>query len=241
MDKKNWWISALTLLFGLAGGFLIANSINRGELNTLRAENQNLKQAKTAASPQQQDDLTDEEIRQKINDADQNPQNFAFQKSLGIGLYRYATMKENVDLLADVEKILRRAHDLNTKDYDVTINLGHALFDIGYAKKNNDKFIEARKIYQNALEQRKDDDEIRIDYGLTFLFTDPPEPEKTLAELNEVLQNNPQQERALQFKAQALLQEKKSVDAKDVIARLKTVSPDNPAIPELEQKANQIQ
>ena len=205
MNYKSWWISALTLIVGLLGGFFLANAINRSELNALRAESQNLKQDKNETQTNQKDDLTDDEIRQKINEADQNPQNFAFQKNLGIGLYRYAALKQNIELLSEVEKILLRAHGLNEKDYDVTINLGHTFFDIAYAKKDDEKFIEARKIYQSALQQRSDDDEIRIDYSLTYLFTNPPEPDKTLVELNKVLQNNPQQERALQFKAQALI------------------------------------
>lgn len=240
MKNKGWWISAVALVIGLIIGFILANSFNRSELNNLRAENQSLKQNNSENRSQKNDDLSDDEIRNKISEADQNPQNFAFQKNLGIGLYRYATVKENVDLLSDVEKILRRAHQLNENDYDVTINLGHSVFDSAYAKKDNEKFIQAREIYQTALRQ-KNDDEIRIDYSLTYLFINPPETEKTITELNKVLQNNPNQERALQFKAQALAIEKKWAESKAVISELRKINPDNPAIADLEKQIEQIQ
>src|SRR5687768_15992675 len=95
MNKKAFWLSILGIIVSFTGGFLLANALNRKELDNLRAEVERLKsapQTKSETEPQQ-DALTEDEIRQKIVEADANPQNIQFQKGLAMGLYRYASMK----------------------------------------------------------------------------------------------------------------------------------------------------
>src|SRR5688572_2432592 len=97
MDKKLVWISVLAVVISFIGGFLLANAFNRSELDALRAENARLKNDRTQTTSQP--DLTADEIRQRIAEADQNPDDFSFQKNLGIALYRYAAMKQDAELL----------------------------------------------------------------------------------------------------------------------------------------------
>lgn len=217
---------------------MLANALNRSELDTLRAENERLK-----VSPQnpEGDTLTDQEIRQKIAEADQNQQDFTFQKNLGIALYRYATIKKDVNLLNDSERILNRAYSLNNKDLDVLTFLGNAQFDLGFAKKDNEKFQQARQSYQNILQQQPNDREVRVDLSLTYLFTEPSEPEKTAVELEKVLRENPKHERALQFMTQAFIKQNKPTEANDYLNRLKEINPKNPQIPESETQIKQLQ
>jgi hypothetical protein len=59
--------------------------------------------------------LSEGEIRQRIIEAEQNPDNFSFQKNFGLALYRYAVIKQDDKMLAEVEKILNRAYRLNDK------------------------------------------------------------------------------------------------------------------------------
>lgn len=217
----------------------MANALNRGELEKLRVENEKLKTAPvTSADSTTDGNLSEDEIIQKIKEADQNPQNFNFQKDLGIALYRYATMKQKVAMLNDVERLLTRANTLNQNDYDVLVVLGNAVFDIGYAQKSNEKFQEAREIYQKALKQKPDDIEVQTDLSLTYFFSNPPDYAKAIEELNKTLKKNPNHERSLQFIAQAHVKNGEIPKAAEALAKLKTVNPGNPIIPELESQIN---
>ena len=99
MNTKIFWLSIAAVIISFGGGFLLANALNRNEISTLQAENARLK---TAQDTQKQNEaelsLSGDEIKQKIAEADQNPTNFAFQKSLGMALYNYASMKQDTDL-----------------------------------------------------------------------------------------------------------------------------------------------
>ena len=87
--------------------------------------------SKTASRSSATPELSKEEIRKKIVDAEENQNNFTFQKELGLALYRYAIMKRDQELVSEVVKLLERANKLNPKDYDVLVSLGNAHFDIG--------------------------------------------------------------------------------------------------------------
>jgi hypothetical protein len=59
--------------------------------------------------------LSDEEIDAKIAEADSNPENLQFQKGLGVALYRYGAMRQDVAVIDKALKILERAHQLDPK------------------------------------------------------------------------------------------------------------------------------
>src|SRR5580765_4295428 len=118
MHKNTVMFVIIAALAGFIGGFLLANSINRSEMAALRANgtqpaasNSNISQA------QDETELTPGEIRGKIAEADKNPTNFAFQKNLGVALYRYAAMKQDDNLLSEATRILDRAYSLNDRDF----------------------------------------------------------------------------------------------------------------------------
>src|SRR4028119_463862 len=103
MNGKVFWLSIVAVTVSFAGGFLLANALNRSELNNLRAENERLKTSQNNSNQNQSGlALGDEEIREKIAEADLNPDNLAFQKNLGMALYRYAAMKQDAELLSEV-------------------------------------------------------------------------------------------------------------------------------------------
>ena len=238
MNKRFLWISVLAVVVSFIGGFLLANALNRNELNLLRSENERLKMTSQSGSTNV---LSDEEIRAKIAEADQNPENFEFQKNLGVALYRYATMKQDVQLLSEVERLLSRAHKLNEKDFDVLESLGHTYFDLGYARKDNEKFQKSREIYEKALAEKPDAIDIKTDYGLTYLFETPPQNKKAIEQLDKVLQENPRHERALQFIAQAHARQKNFKEAGNYLARLREINPKNDFIAEIESQIKKNQ
>lgn len=237
MNKKVFWISLVAVIISFFGGFLLANALNRNELNTIRAEIERLKNS----SPQDKSEvsLSDEEIRQKIAEADKNPENFNFQKNLGLALYRYATMKQDAQLLAEIARLLTRANQQDAKDYEVLITLGNCYFDIGYIKKDNENLTKAREFYQKALSQKPNDVDVRTDLGLTYFLVNPPETDKALAEFQKSLQIDPKHEKTLQVTAQALLSQKKVAEAANYLTRLREVNPENQFLPELESQLSQ--
>src|SRR4029079_7426476 len=120
MPKRVVWLSLAAVILSFVGGFFLANSMNRKELESLRAENERRKASPESAADGSPD-LSNDEIRAKIAEADRNPSNLAFQKNLGLALYRYATLKKDADLLAESARLLERAAALDPKDFEVLV------------------------------------------------------------------------------------------------------------------------
>lgn len=198
MNGKVFWLSIVAVIVSFAGGFLLANALNRNDLTVLRAENDRLKNSQVQTAQNESElNLSDDEIREKIAEADQNPNNFAFQKNLGLALYRYAAMKQDPKMLAEVGRLLNRAFENNRQDYDVIVTLGNVFFDIGYFQKDNSQFQKAREYYQKALEQKPNDVDVRTDLGLTYFLSVPSEDQKAIVEFQKSLQINPKHEKTL--------------------------------------------
>lgn len=234
MPRSAILISFLAVIVSFIGGFLLANALNRGELDSLRSENERLKTESSTVSKNAGGlTLTSEEIQAKIAEADENPQNFQFQKNLGIALYRYAAMKQDVELLKTTIPILSRATLLNSRDYDVIVALGNAHFDVGYFNKDNDSLTESRKAYSTALEQRPNDVKVRTDIGLTYFLQHPPDYISAVEEFQRSLAINPKHEKTLQFIVQALAKQNKTSEAARYVEQLRAANPNNSALPEL--------
>lgn len=241
MNAKVFWLSIGAVIVSFVGGFLLANALNRNELNNVRAENERLKTSQNEPAQNQSElGLTDTEIREKIAEADRNPTNFAFQKKLGLALYRYASMKQNADLLSEVGRILNRVFEDNKQDYDVAVTLGNIYFDIGYFNQDNAQFQKAREFYLTVLNQRPNDADVRTDLGLTYFLLNPPEPEKAISEFQKSLLTNPKHEKTLQVLAQTLLSQNNVIEAEKYLAKLKEVNSDNQYLAEIETRLAQI-
>jgi len=227
-------ITLLAVFLSFIGGFLFANALNRSDLNALKAENERLKNVQDDKdSNQSEAALTDEEIRSKITEADQNPTNIEFQKNLGIALYHYATIKQDAEMMYETARLLNRVYKHDKNDYDATVMLGNIYFDIGYFKKDNEKFTAAREFYQKALEQKPNDADVRTDLGLTYFLASPPEMEKAISEFQKSLKANPRHEKTLQVLTEALLSHNKTEEAESYLAKLKEVNQNNSSISDL--------
>jgi len=241
MNTKSLWLTITAVVVSFVGGFLLANGLNRSELNTLRGENERLKNTQTVAAQNNSEfSLSEEEIRQKIIEADSSPNDIAFQKNLGMALYRYAATKQDTALLAEIARLLNRVHEKNPKDSEVTITLGNAYFDIGYYKKDNKQFEKSREFYQKALDQKPDNADVRTDLGLTYFLLNPPDNERAIAEFQKSLQANPAHEKTLQVMTQVLLSQNKADEAAKFLAKLREVNSGNRTLPELESQIAQI-
>lgn len=236
MNKKALALSIIAIIISFIGGFVLANALNRSELETLRAENARLKSAPSNAS---EDELLDEEIKQKIAEADRNPTNFDFQKKLATGLYQYAVVKQDSKLLPDVVRLLKRAHELNPQDYETIVQLGNAHLDLGQINKDNESIRQSREYYQKALAIKKDDADVQNDLGLSYSFANPPEHEKAIAEYQKALQMNPKHEKSLENLTRANLSLGKTKEAGDFLTKLKQINPNNKTLPDLEAQLAQ--
>ncbi|CAN5496036.1 hypothetical protein BH10ACI3_BH10ACI3_08700 [soil metagenome] len=234
MQKNTVLFIIIALLAGFIVGFWLANSINRSALKAIAPQpdgpSANNLGGSTAGGPQ---DLSVEEIKAKIDEADKNPTNFAYQKDLGTALYKYASMKNAPMLLSESVRILERANSINGKDFDVLTALGNAHFDIGFAKKDNAEFQTARDIYTKALEIKPADADVQTDLGLTFFLQDPPALDKAASTLQKVSDANPKHERSLEFLIQTYIKQAKFAEAEKSIAKLKSVNPSSKAVPDL--------
>lgn len=217
----------------------MANALNRNEINTLRAENESFKKESINPRNDKEPSLTDDEIRQKIVEADKNPNNFAFQRNLGLALFSYGAMKQDVNLISESTRLLQRTYNNNPKDYDVIVTLGNAFYDIASIKKDNESFNKSREFYLKALEQKPDDSNVRADFGSTFLFAEPNDLDKAITELQKALEINPKNERALLFMTQTLLKQNKKEEAEKVLAKLKEINPKTPNLNELNSRISQ--
>lgn len=235
MNKNPVLIAVIALLVGFIGGFWLANSLNRRETAGLAASNSDPSQPAIPATGQTTGPplLTPEEIKAKIDAADKNPNDFSFQKSLGLSLYRYASLKQDASLLPDTIRIMQRAFDLDAADRDLQIGLGNAHFDVGYFDKDNASFERAREFYNRALARVPTDVDVRTDLALTYYLQDPPDLARAVEEFEKGLEINPKHERSLQFLIQTHVKQNDTAKASAVLERLKSASPSNPAIAEL--------
>jgi len=241
MSGKVFWLSIVAIIISFTGGFLLANALNRTELNDLRGENERLKTSQGDTNQNQSGlALSDAEIREKIAEADANPNNYNFQKNLGVALYRYAAMKQDPELLSEVGRLLNRAFENDKKDYDVILTLGNIHFDIGYFKKENGQFEKAREFYQLALQQKPNDVDVRTDLGLTYFLSVPSESERAISEFQKSLQTNPKHEKTLQVMAQTFASQSNVVEAEKYLAKLREVNASNQYLSELETRISQI-
>jgi len=237
---RNLLISLVAVVLSFAGGFFLANAINRTDINNLRAENERLKSDQDEKEKQGSDSsLSDDEIAAKIAEADQQPQNFDFQKRLGLALYKYGAMKQDSDVIGDSIKLLQRADGLNNDDHEVIVGLGNAHFDIGYFKKQNGELQKARSFYERALKQTPTDAEIKTDLALTYFLTDPPDDEQAVAGFKDALKTDPKQAKALEFIIQSLIRTNKRDEAAGYLDQLKKADPNNDAIAGLTAKLNE--
>ncbi len=224
----------LGVVAGFVAGFVFANKLNGSEMYAPKSQaTQQMPANSPPAGAPANDTLTEEELRSKIAEADRNADNFAFQKSLGVSLYRYAAMKQSVSLLNESIRILTRASTLDAKDFDVLVALGNAHFDIGFFKKDLTSFQTARTTYAKALAIKPTDADVSTDVGISYFVQEPPDYEKAAAELQKVIAANPKQDRAMQFLVQAYAKQGKTDDAEKMLAKIIEINPTNPAIADL--------
>jgi len=234
MNAKLLTVGILAALAGLAGGFLLANGLNRSTINSLKTQLDQKKPASNSTSPQTGDMGVDPaEIKAKIAEADANPNDLTFQKSLGRGLYRFATIKKDPELLEEAKRLLIRANTIDPNDYEVIVDLGNAYFDTGYFRKDTASFKLARDTYGKALSSKPNDADVITDLALTYYVDEPGDLKKATEEFQKALKVDPKQERALQFLTATYVRQSDWANAQKTLELLKAANAKNDSIADL--------
>ena len=236
MQAKTILLSIAGAIIGFAFGFAVANSINRTELEKLRVE---VDSAKTTKMQDEADaDLSADEIRSKIGEADRNPDNFAFQKNLGLALYKYGSIKNDPAIISEAARLLERASTLSEKDPEINIGLANAWFDIGYINKDSVALQKARERYKTELVKSPDDAGMITDLGMTYFLEDPPDDIQAVKEFKRALSKDPKNEKALQFIVQSLARQGDKTAAAAYLQKLREAYPSDESIEGLAGQIN---
>lgn len=241
MEKNTILVAAVCTLLGFAFGFFLANTFNRGEMDVLRAENERFRSnSSNTAQQANQTELAESEIQAKISEADANPGNLGYQRNLGLALYRYASMKQDVRLLGESARLIERAISLSPKDRELKVAAGNANFDIGYFGKKNESFEKARKYYSSALADDPTDSDVMTDVGLSYFLQEPQDLVAADREFFRSLKIDPKNEKTLQFAIQTLWRLGRAYEASGLLEQLRAINPEGPAVKELSTMLTQI-
>lgn len=242
-------------MLGFLIGFFLANAINREEQEKLRAEVAGLRAGGGSGggapggaeqAPASDDDsfptLTDEQLRNAVAAADAAPSDAELQRKVGQALYVYAWQRNNASILPDVARILKRAHELDPRDYKTTVMAGDAQFLIARSGRDPGALTEARKLYEAALASNPNDAVVRTSLGLTYFHDSPPDPQRAIREYRLALRADPRQEMSVQNLAAALIETGSFDEAGRRLDELEKLNPSNPELAnlraQLEQKRN---
>lgn len=236
---------------GFVAGFWLANGVNRGEQEKLRAEVTRLRaeaakseearktQGGQAGEGQTIPTLSDEQLRAAVERADAAPTDAKLQQMSGQALYVYAREKSNAAILPDVVRLLRRAHDAEPKNLTTTTMLGDALYLLAQTTGETKHLAEARKFYGQALAQKPDEIYVRTSLGLTYFYDKPSDPRAAIREYRKALEIDARHEPTLQGLVAALAAAGETGEAEKSLRLLEEVNPANPELPNLRAQVAQ--
>lgn len=234
MGKSSIYLAVVTALLGFAAGFFLANMFNRSELDNLKVEAEKYKTAVNDTEKSKTDmTLTEDEIKEKIAQADANPDYLAFQRDLGTALYSYASMKQEPKLLQDSSRLLERAVKLSPGDNGLKRTLGNVYFNIGYFEKDKPSIERSRRLYEEILKTEPTNAGVLTDLSATYIYEEPADLDKALSYIKRSLDVDQKDERTLHFAVQASWRSGKTDDAGKYFEQLKAAHPGSRSITEL--------
>lgn len=230
MTRDNILFAIIGVLLGFIIGFLFAsNAIQnapppRGpapipisqssESATSGPAMQSNAVANESAAPQQ--------LQDALQRAKSDPGNFDAQVEAAQRLYENRQYDQAIELF-------QRANGLRPDDYETITSLGNTYFDAG-------RYEEAEKWYNKALAKKPNDVNVRTDLGLTFFFRKPPDMNRAVKEFRTSLQSDPNHEQTLINLTVVLSEKGDAKEAKQALAQLEKVSPNNAALPKLRSR-----
>lgn len=238
MSRENVLFSVIGVLLGFIVGFIFTNTVNqRAATNARTPATRGAQQPPAAATSEAADEslppnhpslstvtVKDQQalesaVGEAARKARQSPADFDAQMDAAD---LYAQLRRYDDSL----EFLLRANEIKPDNYEAVVALGNVNYDAG-------KFEAAERWYTAALAKKPDDVNVRTDLGLSFLLREPPDVERAVSEFRRSLSRDPRHEPTLQNMVVALIRKKDFAGARDTLARLQGVNPNNAAIASL--------
>lgn len=217
MNKENTLFSLVGVGFGLFFGFSFAFWANQRAHRAPRAADAGGAAASTADARKSQ-----AQADASIKRARENPNDFAAQMEGARAYYEAGRYDESVGLLLNANK-------LQPTNVEPVVALGDVNADAGNVKV-------AEKWYAAALEMNPSDAGVRANLGRLFLLGASPDYGRAVAELRRALATDPRHEPALQYLVVALAQKGDTKGARETLAQLEKVNPENPSIVRLREE-----
>jgi tetratricopeptide (TPR) repeat protein len=227
MTGKNVIILFVAVIASFVLGFAIANSINRKEIQRLESD---LVKAKVEQKEIAGQTLSNDEIKQRVAEADADPTNIDFQEKLGLALYTYATMKQDPSYLDDISRILLRADKNGSTDFNLISTMGSVFLDKAISKSENENFAESRKYFERALKIKPNDLKAQGNNASTFLLEIPSNPAKAIIGFEKCLAIDETFEPAFEGLIQASILQKDIGKAREYLGKLKSLNSKNDSI-----------
>jgi tetratricopeptide (TPR) repeat protein len=218
MNRENILFSLVGIGFGLFFGFGFASWANMRAGATLAGDGRTTQSALPSNGVADQQRL-ETAAQAAVKKARENPSDFEAQMQAA----RASFQTERLD---DVLEFLLRANQLQPDNLEPVVALGNVNYDTG-------NYQAAEKWYTAALAKTPNDINVRTDLGLTFLLRNPPDNERALAEFRRSLQLDPNHEPTLQNMVVALTRKGDKTEARATLAKLESLNPANPALPQL--------
>jgi tetratricopeptide (TPR) repeat protein len=218
MKRENILFSLIGIGFGLFFGFGFASWANMRAGATLTGDGR-MSQSQLPSNGVADQQRLETAAQAAVKAARENPSDYEAQMQAA----RASFQTERLD---DVLEFLLRANTLQPEQLEPVVALGNVNYDTG-------NYLAAEKWYTAALAKTPDDINVRTDLGLTFLLRNPPDNERALAEFRRSLQLDPKHEPTLQNMIVALTRKGDKAEARATLAKLESLNPSNPALPQL--------
>ena len=224
MKLRDLVIGLVCLGIGLAGGFFIANTLNREEVI---ASSQS-----TTSDPAQNSVSLDPagmeaDVNATLTAADGNPQDFAAQMKAG-------DMYAQISRFERAVEFYKRGVLINPSNFQANIVLANALFD-------SQKFEEAESYYGKALQIEPTNANARTDLGATFVERPDPNYDRAIAEFKAVRQADPSHLPSLYYLGIATLRKGDRSGANSILKELEKAGPTSELAGKLRQNIEATQ
>lgn len=226
--NKNILYGIGGLVIGLIIGFVIANSINRNQINqptTAQTVSQIPNQTTADIKPQQPQNSMLPQITEILEKAEKEPDNFEAQ-------IKAAELHAKIQRFDKAAEYYEKASKIKPSDYDTIVKTGNAYFDA--------KIYEtAEKWYLQALQKNADDFNVRTDLGITFVERANPDYDRAIKEFQTSLEKNPKHEPTLYNLGVAYFKKGNAEELRKVVKKLEEVDPNSELAQRLKQNTSQ--
>ncbi len=235
MSKQNLLFSIIGIVIGFAGGFFLANSINRNAALQQPVALQNMTGAAPTNPQTPSVSIKDStgsgggmnpEVAQILSQAQNQTDNFEAQIKAG-------EMYVKIQNAEKANEFFARAANAHRNTFQDLTTLGNAFFDV----KN---FEEAAKWYELALAKNPNDVDVRTDLGSTFMERPQPDLDRAIKEYQTSLEKNPQHESTIFNLSLALMRKGNLQDAQEMLIRLEKLNPASPLAQKLKERLLQM-